>query len=89
MSHTLHALSRFLARRFDSVIDIFPPFFFFYFFLYVAVGVRRLGFGYGRGWVCFVCFVVWENLLTVLVTRCSDRSEIAPTHGHLPLVHPL
>ena len=41
----LHALSRFLGRRFDSAADIFFPHFFFYFFLYFTVRVRRLGLG--------------------------------------------
>ena len=38
----LHALSRFLGRRFDSAADLFfSPFF----FLYFTVRVRRLGLG--------------------------------------------
>ena len=40
--------------------------------------VRRLGFG--LGWVYFIYFITQENPRIVLVTRCSDGSEIASCH---------
>ena len=40
--------------------------------------VRQLGFG--LGWVYFIYFITQENPRIVLVTRCSDGSEIASFH---------
>ena len=63
-----------LNRPFFMIISLF----FFLIFSRLTVRVRRLGFG--LVWVYFIYFITQENLRIVLVTRCSDGSEITSCH---------
>ena len=68
--------------------DLFFIVFFFILFLLSFFDLRFIGLGgqgqavrlfFGLGWVYFIYFITEENPRIVLVTRCSDGSEIALT----------
>ena len=72
---------RFPHMHMHMILFFLIMFFFFISFLifsHFTVRVRRLGFG--LVWVYFDYFITEENPQIVLVTRCSDGSEIALCH---------
>ena len=50
--------------------------FLYFFFLIFSRLTVRVRVWFGMGWVYFIYFITQENPRIVLVTRCSDGSEI-------------